>query len=114
MYESDFFKRVSLGRLFDRRWAAYLGRIQHFYDAGVSQCPQLLQGVLGEWEGRSVGGDVEREDAAVRAVFLRRGALAEHPEIQRQKHGSARVHTRLVPLHSVQMEGSRSTLSPKV
>jgi hypothetical protein len=70
MYDSDFFKHVSLGRLSDCHRVAYLDRIQHLDDAGMSQRAQLLQGVPREGEGRAVGRDVEREDAAVRAVFL--------------------------------------------
>lgn len=72
MYESDFFKHVSLGGLLGCCKAAYLNRVQHLDDAGVSQRPQLLQGVPSEGQGRAVGRDVERKDAAVRAVFLRR------------------------------------------
>jgi hypothetical protein len=70
MYESVFSTVSASSGPSIIRQAPYLDRIQDLDDAGVSQCPQFLQCVLGEGEGGSVRRDFKREYAAVGAVFL--------------------------------------------
>lgn len=55
----------------------YLGCVQHLYDTRMSEGSQLLEGVLGKGEGRSVGRDIEREDAAVGAVLLQHKSVRQ-------------------------------------
>lgn len=65
-------RHEALGRNVDVR--VRLDRVQDLDDAGVSERPELLEGIARQREARLVRGDVKGEDAAVGPVFLE-GAL---------------------------------------
>jgi len=48
----------------------HFDRVYNLDDARMSDCPQLAKRILGEGKSGLVGGDVEAEDAAFRAVVL--------------------------------------------
>lgn len=86
----------------------YLDRVQNLDHAGVAQGAQLLESVFREGQPGPVCGDVEGEDAAIRAVLLWCMSGACSPGAR----AVYLVHTRLVPLCRVHMDWSTSTTSP--